>query len=285
MVQSKLGVGNYASLSGFSWPTDASPNSGNIADHKRHFMESIPFSDVNINMSSGSENSMIGLNGQLFTEANLDSLKAQVKHTELDDEGEITDYPQRLYFNSSTKFFWVSGASFTHTPSANNPTSWPYTMTLLCLMPFKFYDGTIASGTQVTTNTTATISGAGINNAGSAYVYPYFEIANNAGANITAIKIEATGNSRGGDVNWSGTLESGKSIRIVQEYNPELGQDGWTAYKYDTTDFTGDATVIGGLSGNKAFLDPESDTNSFDFTLTGNNNTANVWAKFRERDY
>lgn len=285
MAVSKLGTGEYASLTGWSWPADAQPNTGNIADNKRHFMEAIPFSDVNIIMDSGSENSIIGIAGQLFSEANLNSLKAQVKHTELDDDGEITDYNQRLYFNSETRFYWVKGQNFIHTPSAQQPTSWPYTMTLISLMPFKFFDGTIASGTQSTTNTSATVTGAGIDNAGNAYVYPYFEVINNAGANITAIKIEATGNSRGGDINWSGTLASGTSLRIVQEYNPELKLDGWTVYHYATTDFSDTPTVIGGLSGNKLFMDPSSTGNNVVFTLTGNNNTANVNVKFRERDY
>jgi hypothetical protein len=84
---------------------------------------------------------------------------------------------------------------------------------------------------------------------------------------------------------WSGTLEVNKSIRIVQEYNPDYKLDGWAVYKYDNENFTGDPTVIIKLSGDKIFFLGESDSHSINFNLTGNTDTATVAVRFRERDY
>jgi len=281
MTQSKLGTGtNYAGLSGFTWPSGQNPQLFNVIDTKKHEHYKLPFSDYNIIQDSGSENSQIGLTGELFTEANFNSLRAQIKKTSLDSDGEIQDYNQKLYLNSNSKFRWVRGLSFTDKRAGDRPVSYPYTCTLISVFPFIYHDA-LAGGSNTTTNTTVTVSGSGLDNDGTAYVFPWFEITNNDGASITAISITDGTNT----MTWSGTLEVNKSIRIVQEYNAEYGLDAWTVYKYDNENFTGTPSVVSGLSGDKIYFDADSESNSIDMTLTGNNDTATAAVRFRERDY
>jgi len=272
MTQSKLGTGaNYAGITGFTWPANTNPSLFNIRDTKRHDRFSYPYSDINVIMDSGSEDTIIGLTGELFTEANLNSLRKQIKKTSLDAAGEIQDFNQKLYLNSNSKFRWVRGQQFVDARTASKPTSYPYVCTLIAVHPFIYHD-TVASKSDTTTNTTLTLSGADLDNDGTAYVFPFFEITNNAGSDITKIEITDGTNT----ITWNGTLEAGKSVRIFQESNPDYGLDGWICYLYTTTDFSDTPTAKSGLTGNKIY---------FDFTLTGNDNTATCAVKFRERDY
>jgi len=281
LTTSKLGTGtNYSGLSGFSWPTGLNPRTFNIPSTKKHKLIDIDFSDINIIMDSGSATATIGLSGELFTENDWTGLRKQINFTSLDSVGEIQDFNQKLYLNSSSKFFWVRGASFLDTRNADLPTSYPYTCTVIKIHPWLYYDA-LAGTSGTTTGTTKTISGTDLNNDGNAYVFPWFEITNNTGNDITGIEITDGTNT----ITWTGTLEAGKSLRIVQEHLPDYNLDGWTAYKYDSTDFSDTPSSQSGLSGNKIYFSGNTGSHSIDFTLSGNNDTATVAVRFRERDY
>jgi hypothetical protein len=278
---SKLGTGtNYSGLSGFSWPTNLNPRTFNIPSTKKHKMIDIDFSDINIIMDSGSSTGSIGLSGELFTVSDFNNLRKQINFTSLTSVGDVQDYNQKLYLDSSTQFYWVRGGSFIDSRSADLPTSYPYTCTLIKVHPFFYYDS-IAGTSNTTTNTTCVVSGTDLNNDGSAYAFPYFEITNNTGSSITGITVTDGTNT----ITWNGTLASGKSLRIIQEHLPDYNLDGWTAYLYDDTTFTLTPTSQSGLSGDKIYFLGSTGSHSITFTLTGNDNTATCAVRFRERDY
>ena len=286
MTQSKLGTGaNYAGLTGFTWPANHNPRTFNVPMAKRHKIYDMDYNDINMIQDSGSPVATIALTGELFTAAEFNNLRKQINYTSLTSVGEIQNYNQKLYLNSSTKFYWVRGGQFLDTQTADLPTSFPYNCTLLKAHPWLYHDA-LAGTSGTTTGTTKTISGAGLNNDGTAYVVPWFEITNNTGSNITLITVTDGTNT----LTWDGTLESGKSLRLIQEDNAEYGLTAGTAYKYNTTDFTGTPTSESGFSGDKSgnlliFFLENSDSHSIDFGLTGNDDTATVAVRFRERDY
>lgn len=286
MTQSKFGVGaNYAGLSGFTWPAGLNPETFNIPHKKRNITYDKPYSDISINMSAGSMVTLIGLRGELFTESDFNDLRNQVKKTVFDSVNEITDAPQKVYLDSSTKFMWVFGDEFLDLRNSNRQSSWPYQVNLMMLHPFYYHD-TIASGTNTTTNTSCVVTGADIDNDGKAYVFPYFEIINNTGADITKITVTDGTNTLIWEADTGEELGAGESVRLIQEDNPDLELSEWTAYKYLTDDFSDAAVSQIGLSGTLLRIPAETGggANSYTFTLTGNNNTATCNVKFRERD-
>ena len=279
MTQTKLGTGNaYATITGFTFPAGLNPDTMPIPGRKRNIVTDVLYNEINIVQSAGDQNTRIGARGELFTEANLNLLRAQVKKTVYDSDGEIKDYFQKFYPNRSDKFYWVSGEDWSYLPSNTRQNSFPYSFTLLMVHPFLYHDA-IATANNTTTNTTCTVSGGTLDNDGTAEVFPYFEVKNNTGNNITKVEITNGTNT----LTWEGTIASGSSLRIVQEGNADLELSQYTAYLYATLDLS-DTPKSSGMKGNRILLDIASDTNSIDFTLTGNNNTATCLVNFRERD-
>ena len=249
----------------------------------------MPGSDVNIILDFGSATGIIGLKGEFSSETDLDGLVKQISYTKLNADGEIINYNQKLYMNSNTKFLWVRGQSKTEVQSWTVYGAFKYTTTMIQLLPWKCHDA-LAGTSGTTTGTSKTISGVTLDNDGTVYVWPWFEITNNTGASITAIEISDGVNKIVLDI----TLEAGKSLRVIQEYNPDYDLDGFSIYKYDTTDFSDTPTsqtgmkavrVAGAPAVEGVFFLGESDTHSITFTLTGNNALATVAVRFRERDY
>jgi len=292
MTQSKLGTGtNYAGLSGFTWPSALQgPQQFSLSNQKKHYTEDIPKSDVNLIIDFGSASGIIGLNGEFSDEDDLDSLAKQISYTNLNDDGEIINFNQKLYLNSSTKFMWVRGQGKNEVQSWQVYGAFQYTVTLTQVLPWKFYDS-LGGASDTTTGTSKTLSGDDLDNEGNAYVWPWFEITNNTGNDITAIEISDGTNKIVIDT----TLAAGESLRVIQEYNPDYDLNGFSVYHYSTTDFSDTPTAIAGMKAVRVsdgttpvegiFLGGDSSSNSITFTLTGNSNTATVAVRFRERDY
>jgi hypothetical protein len=187
------------------------------------------------------------------------------------------------FYSKSDAFYWIMGLNFTDTANANMQGSWPYNILLKKVHPYE-YEDSITSHTVNTNNTTAAI--ALIDNDGNAEVFPYFEIINTTGSDIT--KVSITDGTR--IIEWTGTIPAGSSIRIVQENNPDLEQSEWAVYKYATTNFTGAVTTPSGLTnpsghgGELIFLAGSSEASTITATLTGNDAAATFNVKYRERN-
>ena len=277
MTSFKIGTGtNYASITGFTWPTGLNPEVESIPLQKKIESRDMDRDTININMSWGNQDTVIGLTGNLFTESDKNNLRKQANLNKRDSTGTLIDSYQKLYLDGST-FFWVMPLNFTTTRNANLQGAYPYNLTLKMIHPYEYYDS-ITSYTVTTANTTATITG--IDNDGTAEVFPVFEIINTTGSSITGVSI-AYGSST---LTWTGTLEAAKSLLIIQEHNPDYElETTWRAYKYDSLDLSGTPTNILGLKGDRIILPAGTEDATITATLTGNDASATFNAKFRER--
>jgi hypothetical protein len=277
MTAYKIGVGSaYASITGFTWPDGLNPFTQSVPIQKRISGTDVLFKSININLAAGNQDTFIGISGKFFSFSDYQNLRKIIGKNSLDANGEIINNYLKFYMTGTT-FYWVMGSGLSDTQNSDLYGVYPYSGNLKMIHPYEYAD-TIKTYTVTTTNTSAAI--ANIDNNGSAEVYPYFEIINTTGASITAVSI--TDGTR--ILTWSGTIASGKSLRIIQEQNPDLStEDYWAAFLFDNTSLTGTPT-LSGISGQFIFLDGSVQDTTITATLTGNNNSATFNVKFRERE-
>ena len=277
----KLGTGvTYTALSGFTWPVDgAGEAQSNPAVFDRPIQklnknQPLPTRDTPQIIAQGTGAIPTALSGIFYSKSNFDSFIKRAGRSEVDDDGDVIDMVQRLYFEKEvgaalTEYVYVKNGSAKLNRNAVNPLGYAYTANFQGVDPFVYSDSPTeyASGVGASTRTAS-----GVANLGDSYVFPSFEIENqSAGSSITSLDIDYAGLT----MTWSGTLPTGSTLRIVQEFDETTGVYGFYSYI--------GSTYAGAIGGDRMVLQESAAAKSFVLTFVGGTSGADFTVIVQKR--
>jgi len=251
--QWKLGTGiSYAALSGFTWPVNYNPDTFEILVTKLQYSKPIPNTDLPFMQDQGTQSIAVNVQGTLWSLSDISSLNQFASATNVDATGASLNLYQRLYING-TDYIVVRNGTARNDQFATNPLGYPYIATFGGVDPFVYTD----SPATFASSSSSTPSVSGIANIGTAYCFPAFTIQNTGATPITAISIVYGGVT----LTWSGSLASGATLTINQDYS-ELNN------AYGPVSYVG-STANGNVGGNRMVIQAGALSQSMSATLTG----------------
>lgn len=267
MAQWKLGTGEtYATLTGFTFPTDEHP--GNFSIDKIKAQESTPnyLRESVIVLDKGLKEVRLTLDGKFFSDSNIRALQKQLDNSQIyftDSGWEEKDmyFEQKLYI-SETRFYYIKTGEVQELKGGKRPGERPYKATFLLTDGF-LYDDTpdedTVSGSSGTTSS--------LDCGGDYFILPEFEFEVSSG---TLTKIEITCNKSDGTLVIPCNVASGEKLVISQKKG--------VAQEYDSSGLLNGPAK--GISGRISLRETETGV-TFTFTATGG--SGDFTAKIRPR--
>lgn len=221
MAQWKLGEGSsYATLVGFTWPTDQNPSSMQITSSAKMKKIDVDLREYTMNLDMGLKMAELTCEGFFTNESDYNALRKQALKGRvfINNGKEEVDmyYEQKLYAGSQDWFYYVRRGMVRGNRTGRKPRIYFYQAQFILTDAYRYDD------TEKTDSSSGSSGSVSISVGGDVFNLPTFEFTASSSTN----QINITGPS--GSINITGLgLAAGEKVEIIQRLD--------TAFIYDSS--------------------------------------------------